>query len=292
MTASTRVVNIDTSRLSQLIVGSGVPWPSLTSALEHGDLHLLVCLPRLLELARLPEAKRQSVADFLDAVPTLIGQPDDVVENDELACACASTAGLSRRPPKPFARDTGDWGTQLNTPGYTAGDLLRIADVAREADAALRRLAEEHLTPARMLRAQAAVVRDPLVRVRSALHQHLAIQRQRHPTYALGLAADDIIKVAGGLAAFPMFQVKAKLLTVRLTRHMVGEPNDVFDEEIAKFHPYCELSVLDSKTRNRFWEADLPRRRQVVASLDQADQLVASCTDASTPNPFYLPPHS
>ncbi len=291
MTPSTLALNIDTSRLSKFIEDpEHNDCVDLFRELARGDCYLVVCFTRVMELSRIEPRRRANIVSFLREVPTLIGQPEEVLEQDELKSACAALSGLKRRPPKPFARDTADWGYAPNTIGGDASDLLAIADPSMEDFAHLRRIADKHVEMARQLRTNAAVVRDRPVHLRHALHRHLADHRRKTPQYGGTLSADQIISHAGGLGAFPTFEVKAELLAARLSHRNPAESNDAFDEDIARYHPYSAVSVLDNATVDRFWGARIPGRERVVAKLADAMQVVRRVRSGEyAVNDFYLP---
>lgn len=291
MTPPAIALNIDTSRLSQFVENlERNDCVDLFRELTRGDCYLVVCLTRVMELSRIEPARRANIISLLREVPTLIGQPEEVLEQDELKSACAALSRLERRPPKPFARDTADWGYALNTLGGSAADLLAIADPSMEEFADLRRIADEHVETARQLRTNAAVVRDRPVHLRHALHSHLADHRRRTSQYGGTLSADQIISHAGGLRAFPTFEVKAELLAARLNHRSPAESNDVFDEDIARYHPYSAVSVLDNATVKRFWAARIPGRERVVAKLTDALEVIRRVRAGELAvHDFYLP---
>jgi hypothetical protein len=194
MAAPILVANVDTSRLSPLAEHSSDPeCVPLVDALVRGDVHLVICHSRVFELSSLAPSRRSTLLSFLRDVPTLIGQPESVLEEDELTRACVAVAGETRRPPQPFARGTVDWGYAINAIGGTAADLLAAFDSdSQEADS-LRELAKQHVTTAREFCERAAVVSDRAAHLRAQLERHLAERRLTAPTYGGGLDAQTII---------------------------------------------------------------------------------------------------
>jgi len=268
-------LNVDTSRLSLLASNPEHPGHSrILRILEAGDVAAVVCISRVVELSKMPDRKRRNVVALLRSIPTLIGQPESVLQEDELACGCAKAMRLSRRPPKAFARDTGDWGYFKNAPGGTAADLLEVADPTSAEAVGFRLMADEHIGHADIVRDSAAVVSDRTVALRLALERHLKDFRLRTEAYASGFSAEEIIAAAGGLAAFPSFEVGAELVAARLIRASVGEANDLLDEDIARYHPYSAASLLDHATKNRFWAAGIRGRERVTSTFEECAQVI------------------
>lgn len=281
-------LNIDTSRITSLVQGTP-EGAAVLRVLQGPNAFLVVCKVRIVELARLPVQAKTEVVALLRDVPTLIGQSDDVLAEDELACACAHAAGLTRRPPEPFARDTATWGRSFNALGGRAADLLAHWDPTWSQNTAFRAAASQHISLAAAFGERAAVVQDPLIVVRLELQRHLAEHRARNLTYARGLDADMIIDRVGGVEAFPTFQVQAALLRARLPRRSPGEPNDLFDESIAQYHPYSAVSVLDRLTHDRYHASGLPGRDRVTHQLARVPDLVDRARNGDAiPKPFYL----
>ena len=190
------VLNIDTSRITTLLRQTA-EGDAVLRVLQNADAFLLICMVRIVELGRLPAKVKTDVVALLRDVPTLIGQSDDVLAEDELACACAHATGIARRPPEPFARETATWGRRFNALGGKAADLLALWDPNSLQSLAFRSAASQHISLAARYGAQAAVVQDPLILIRLELQRHLKDQRTRSPTYAQGLDADSIIDRVG-----------------------------------------------------------------------------------------------
>lgn len=278
----TLVANLDTSRISALVASSAVAGVRpLKSLLENGELHLVVCLARVLELAALSPAKRLEVVHFLRAVPTLIGQPEDILQSDELRNGCLRAVGRQiPRAPRAFARGTADWGTEINAQGGTAADLLELYDCQSPEARQLKALGPAHVPVAIEAGIAAAVVSDREVHLRDDLSRHLADIRARNRDYASNLDADEVIERNGGISAFPTYDVSAALLVARLLaqRH---EANDLLDEDIAKYHPYSAVSVLDRATANRFWRANVAGRERVTFDLSASVGIVERVRDGA-----------
>lgn len=286
---TTPVLNVDTGRISQLAESpADGEWKDLVDTLSRGDAYIVVCLTRIHELSRLSAQRRATVVSFLRQVPTLIGQPEDVLEEDELACACASAAGLSRRAPQPFARTSDSWGTAFQAPGGTAADLLEVWDPTSPEVQVLASLGPLHIRLAQGLAQPAAVTTDRAVHLRAALQHHLARWRASSRDYGANLSAQEVIDRVGGLEAFPAFRVVADLLAARLGREHAGHANDLFDENIARYHPYCAVSVFDRATANRFREAKIAGGERVTHRLGEVMTLLGAGSSSVTP--FYLAP--
>jgi hypothetical protein len=133
-------LNLDTSRVSQLALEpQRAGAPELVRMLEAGDCALVVCFSRLIELGSTrDEMQRRAIVAFLRGVRAYFGQPVSILEQDELAVACARATGLTRRPPKAFAIDGEDWGTEGRIPGSTPADFLEQVDPSEESVAKLR----------------------------------------------------------------------------------------------------------------------------------------------------------
>lgn len=278
----TLVANLDTSRISALVASSADAGARPLRALfENGDLHLAVCLARVLELAALSSAKRREVVHFLQAVPTLIGQPEDTLQTDELRNGCLRAVGSEiPRAPRAFARGTADWGTAINAQSGTAADLLELYNSQSPEARQLKTIGSVHVPVALEVGAAAAVVKDREVHLRDDLSRHLADIRARNPAYASGLDACEVIERNGGIAAFPTYDVSSALLVARLLdeRH---EANDLLDEDIATYHPYSAVSVLDRATANRFWRANVAGRERVTFDLSASAGIVERVRDGA-----------
>lgn len=283
------ILNIDTSRLMQLADGSDTNARTLVRELQGGSVCLNICILRAMELGRMPGDRRARMVSFLRDVQTVIGQPDEVLHSDELASACARATERVRRPPRPFARSTADWGLAFNALGGTAADLVALSESILEQDTALRSLLREHVFEALAHGRRAAVLSDRLVVVRAELEQHIAQFRLLNAGYADGLSAAQVIDRVDGIAGFPSYQVLAELLAARLVQRNPADRNDLVDEEIAKYHPYSAVSIFDRATTNRFWQATLPGRERVALDFKRAvEVLEAVRSGAQSPREFIL----
>ncbi len=204
---TTPVLNIDTSRITQLAEGPAHgEWKDLVETLSRGDAYIVVCLTRIHELSRLSAQRRATVVSFLRQVPTLIGQPEEVLEEDEMACACASATGRARRAPQPFARTSDSWGTALQAQGRTVADLLDVWDSTSPEAQALASLGPLHIRLAQGLAHPAAVTTDRAVHLRAALQNHLTTWRARARDYGASVSPPDfrctsVTRTARGSAA-------------------------------------------------------------------------------------------
>lgn len=268
-------INIDTSRISKLALAPCDPdHLLLVRELERGSTYLIVCFTRIRELTRIdPDSKRRIVA-FLRNVPTLLGQPESVLEESELAAGCALAVGTSPAPARPFALESSDWGSSDHTKGQSAADILEMATPQITQDGRLRSMADAADYAARALGPRAAVVLDRTAPARAALSRHLEHHRATLGDYGSGLSAGQVFNRAGGLSGFPSLQVVAELRAARLAESNPAARNDMFDEDIARFHPYSAVSIFDHATTARFWRARVPGFERVVSDVSRAPEVV------------------
>ena len=48
----------------------------------------------------------------------------------------------------------------------------------------------------------------------------------------------------------------------------------MFDEDIARFHPYSAVSILDNATTTRFWSAQVHGFERVVSEIGRASEIL------------------
>lgn len=268
-------VLLDTNHLSDLARDPSAPASTeVIRRLHRGDGVLAIGLFNLLELADPAFKDLPEVFALLRDVPTVLANPYENVEDEEFALAVAKANGLTRRPPRVFAKDTSEWGYHVGPVGGGPVDMI-------EAFRQLPGSREEILAKATwgaessMMKDSAALIREPELPLTLALQRHLDMQRLRFPGYGNGLTASQVIERVGGNAAFPGYQVQESLLAQRMKDPgQKSTKNDVFDEFIAFYAPYAAATALDRRTFHRARMAKLSSVPRMTRDLSQVPAIL------------------
>jgi predicted nucleic acid-binding protein len=271
----TNVVVLDTNHLSDL---ARDPSSSVTSrvirCLQSGDAILAVPFLVLLELSEPKFRSFGEVKALLSELPHVLANPDENVRDEEMAFVCAQVIGQVRRRPRVWARDTSEWGYHH---GPAGGNAVNLLDAFRDLNAERAALHNTAAKGAResMMKADAALIREPLLPLTLALQRHLDFQRLRHARYAEGLSAQDVIRLAGGKEAFPGYQMHESLVGARLgDAGQKSTKNDVYDEYIAFYAPYAAVTALDRRMLHRARTAKLPAVSRMTYRLSEVPEIL------------------
>ena len=245
---------LDTNHLSNLARESNSDASAeLLRRLSSGRTTLVVTLVNLLEMSNPAFSSVGEVRALLQDLPHVLANPFEDVQEEEIACACVRAAGstLSRRSPRVFARDTSEWGYHGGPVGGTAVDMLdafRTEPSPRNDVLAMAALGAN----ASMMKDNAALIKQPSLPLELAVDRHLQTHRMRYSAYAGGLTAAEVISRAGGDAAFSGYHVQESLTRQRmLDAGQKSTANDVLDEYIAFYAPYCAATIVDRGTFHR-----------------------------------------
>jgi hypothetical protein len=273
--ANQLVIVLDTNHLSDLARDPTAPEPSaVLTRLEKGDAALAISLFQLLELSD-PQFKSVDVLrTILRSVPHVLANPYENVEDEEMAVACARATGLTRRPPRVWARDTSEWGYHGGPAGGTAVNMLDAFSVMTDERESVRAFAE-HGAQGSMMKSGAALIRRPLLPLTLALQRHIDLQRLRLPSYGGGLSAAEVIERVGGKSAFPGYQMQEALLEQRMKDPgQKSSANDVYDEFIAFYAPYAAVTAVDRRTLHRAKMAKLEAAARMTRHLSEVPALL------------------
>jgi hypothetical protein len=198
---------------------------------------LAVSYLEILELAAPNFTSLPDLKALLRDLPHVLANPFENVADEEIAFVVARVNGLSRRPPRVFARDTSEWGYHLGPVGGTAVDMLDALSESTEQRDQIQAMARWGAQSS-MLKGEAALAKNPKLPLTLAVQHHLDHQRKIYKGYANGLSAEEILKRAGGRAAFPAYEVQESLVAERMAdKGQKSSANDVFDEFIAFYAP-------------------------------------------------------
>lgn len=273
------VLNLDTNHVSDLIRRhTDEDVRTVVRLLENGDAHLGLSLFHAVQLAHPSFQHWSNLKTLLEDVPIVLLQPREDIWEEEIASAvvraCSSQTAFTRRPPRVLARDASDWG---DVPGPVGGGIVDYIEYFRERPAAAEQfnaLGRHYVALAAMKR-DAFVVDNPLGPLELSVNDHIKRIQQTNPSYGCGRAAGDIVLEAGGLNAFPSFQVDHELTVYQLLHEsVIAKRGDVADQYIASYAPYVAVTVLDRATTHRVREAKLACAPRVQGKLGPVPAIV------------------
>jgi hypothetical protein len=270
-----RALLLDTNHISSIACApSGADEAEVLRRLHRGDAALTVSIFQIMELAHPDFAAVGEVKALLRDVPTLLANPFENIQDEEMACMVARAVGLSRRPPRVFARDTSEWGYLLGPVGGSPSDMIDAFTVLTEQRNGILSTAK-YGADSSMLKLEAALVRDPALPLTLALEDHLNERRANLPTYGSGLTATEIIQRTGGISDLPSYQVQESLVAERMKHAgQKSTPNDVIDEFIAFHAPYAAVTALDKRTVYRAKLAKLRHAERMTHRLSDIPALL------------------
>jgi hypothetical protein len=280
VTAPPLIILADTGHVSALAIE-----PSKDGAdevirrLDRGEVRLAIPFLAVVELANPAFAKVGEVRALLRDVPTLFANPFENVQEEEMALAVARANNLSRRAPRVFSRDMGNWGYSQGVAEATVVDMLDAMIAMPEVRGQLLATAALGARQS-MMKRQAKLIQEPLFPLTAELQDHLDIHRVSLPEYGHARNAAEIVAAVGGKAAFPGYQVIDGLATVRMKdTGQKSTGNDIIDEFNAFHSPYATATVLDRATVHRAKMAKLPHVERMTRSLTEVpgilDRVVA-----------------
>jgi hypothetical protein len=278
------IVVLDTNHLSDLAREPSAPESAaIIGRLERGDTALGISLFHLLELSDPRFKSADNLRALLRAVPNVLANPYENVEDEEMAVACARATGLTRRPPRVWARDTSEWSYHVGPAGGTAVDMLD-AFVAMSDEREQVRAFAEYGAQGSMMKSRAALVREPMLPLTLALQRHIDEQRLRFPGYANALTAREVIERAGGKSAFPGYQMQESLLDQRMKDPgQKSTANDVYDEFIAFYAPYAAVTAVDRRTFHRAQMARVEAVARMTRHLSEVPRLLDAVVRGDLP---------
>jgi len=268
------VLYLDTSHISEIARNSSAPGAeALLRILQSDRAALAISLMHFIELASPDFASVGDVKALLREVPIAFAVSTEEVWASEMAVSCALAGGKVREPPRVFCRTALDWCRGPSpTPGHAVDYLeafieqpelrVQILDVAAEA------------ARVSMMKAQAAIIRDPRLPLRLSVSNHLEEFRARNPDYAGGLTSEQVVDKAGGPPAFPSLAVFHCTISERLKlADQKSTINDVLDEYHAAYAPYAAATALDRRTVARVRHGGLAEKHRVTARLEEVSTL-------------------
>lgn len=264
------VLVLDTNHISDLArFSSTSESAAVIGRLQRGDAALAISIFHLVELSNSAFASIADARALLNDVPHVLANPYENIEDEEMASACAQATGRIRRSPRVWARDTSEWGYH---PGPAGGSALEMLDAFAAMDTQRDELLNlaDYGARASMMKANATLVKDPMIPLTLALQHHIDGRRGRFPSYADGLNASEILQSVGGKSAFPGYQMQEALVDQRMRDPgQKSSANDIFDEYIAFYAPYAAVTAVDRRTLHRAKMANVPALPRMTRYLGE-----------------------
>lgn len=248
-----RIVYLDTNHISSLARHPERPAVAdVLSAIRRRGYSVGISLLHLVELSAPTFVDRPAVGRLLDELPLAWAVHMDHLFDQEITAALAELAGETADPPTAFHPDpVAAWGMPrqaLVAPSEMLAALSRRPDIARPVHEQAQRAADLDA----LLKRQAAAVARPLEPLAASI-----LARTRSGTLRLSkalesLSPEELIERAGGLPAFPSYNV---FQLMGVSRHgderFPSRPNDVVDDLHAIYSPYVAVIGLDRTTFGR-----------------------------------------
>lgn len=269
-------LNLDTNHLSELAKAPTADGSrAVLDLLGAGKARLAISTFHLLELAAPGFRSVDKVRDLLRKVPTVLLNPLENIQDEELAVAVARATGRTRRPPRVFASSTVDWGYHIGSPGGGPVEMLGALSQLQGIRSDFLKVAA-YGAKVSMMKTDAAVIRTPGVPISLAMDRHISELRLRTSFYGDGLSGREILERVGGLAALPMHQAHEEIVIQRLRQlDQKSTGNDIFDEYIAAYAPYVTVTALDRRTYHRVRATNLPFVPRVTRELASIPEILA-----------------
>lgn len=250
---------------------------AVRALLDHKRAALAISLVHLHELSDPQFKDRDLVGQMLDQVPVLwaISFMDLFDEEVRRAFQTALTGDHPRLVV--FHSDLRH--------AWSAGALAEVPPVVDQLRifASQPRLRSQFVSTASrgvwldgIVKTAAAVLQDP----KGPILSRIGDMKLRETTAGLFLAGEyppeEVLERAGGLGAFPAYNVFQQLHRIRLgDAKFATKPNDLLDEWHACYLPYADLTALDRATVARCISARLPGLDRVTARLADVPTILA-----------------
>lgn len=269
-------LNLDTNHLSELARSSNAAdVQAVLCLLESGEARLAISYFHLLELAAPEFRSIDNVCALLRDAPSVLLNPFQDIEDEEIALVVARLTGNYRRPPRVFAASTAEWGYHIGPPGGGPADMLDAMEELQELRRQFLALAASGAQVS-MMKTQAALIRQPLGPLTLAVRRHLEDRRERLPSYACGLSAEQIVERARGTGAFPMLDTHERFVAARLRQlDQKSTGNDLIDEYIASYAPYVAVTAVDRRTYHRAHIGRVPSIARITRYLTEVPGIAA-----------------
>jgi len=247
--------------------------PSILAALRGRECYLGVSLLHLVELADPRFVDQPKVGALLDSVPLAWALHQSDLFDREIDAVVRSVLSGSAATAVAFYRDPIQaWG--MDEPAHILpSEMLSALSQNPGLGGQIRGAAGQAANNDKLLKTQAAAVQRPLEPLAAGIKER---QLRRTPSglhLLRPLDAEELIAKAGGLAAFPAYQVFQSMGVTRFKDHQFPSvPNDVLDDWHAVYAPYTAVTVLDRGTVGRFRSTRLPYQERVFSRLEDASK--------------------
>jgi hypothetical protein len=270
-------IYLDTNHLSSLVRAQSRPeCAAVLSLIADGSARVVFSLLHAIELSAPTYSSFEQTCEFLDSIPVLWAVLMPRIFDQEVEAGFARAAGGGVRLVRAFATTPAEALEHPELNGHPPSFLLR----ALRFEPGLREIffgaADSNARDFDRFKTDAAAVRRPEEPLLSRIQDHLLVTPG-------GLHLPDpvgpelILERAGGMAAFPAYQLFIQLGLTRLRdRRYRSERNDVVDEWHALYAPYVDAIALDRRTLGRLRSTKLPLVSRATASLAEIPRLVAS----------------
>lgn len=258
-----RVLYLDTNHISSLARHPGDPAAvAVRSGIRERGFALALSFLHLTELSAPSFVDRPAVGRLLDELPVAWAVHMHDLFDQEIAAAVTRLTGGTAGPPVAFHPDpVKAWGM----PEDAAVPPSKMLDALSRRPHIVRPVLQEALRAAGLdahFKRRAAAVARPLEPLAASI---LARARSGSlpATNALGsLSPDELVQRAGGLPAFPAYQVFQLMGVSRYQDEgFHSTPNDVVDDLHAVYGAYATVIGLDRRTLGRMRSMKLPNLR-------------------------------
>ena len=278
------VLYLDTNHISAL---ARQPWvgaaPQFLAALNDERCYLALSFIHLFELSNPRFVDRPMVGRLLDSVPLAWAVHQSDLFDLEITAALSRVLSGADAKAHPFYRDPVQaWGMPPEA-HVSCGETLDAIVARPDLGDDIRLFAGRAAEIDKRLKTQAAAVQRPI----EPLAASIKAANIRHTPAGLHLMApldpEAFIHRAGGLKAFPAYEVFQRLGVTRYgDSRFPTKVNDLLDDLHAVYAPYSAIMLLDGPTTARFRSARLLRQERVFSRLDDAvPTLSGLCSDAA-----------
>lgn len=272
------VLYLDTNHLSALARRpNDASSISVRQILDRRDATLALSLLHLHELSAPQFTDRDVVGEMLDRSPIVWAISFIELFDREVRHAFQTVTGGEARPVVVFYSDLRH--------AWSAPDLDEVPPIVEQLRAFAKRpdLRSGFLQTASrgvwldgIMKTSAAVLRDPKAPILSRIKDMKLDTTQTGIVLPKPYPAEELLKRAGGLAAFPAYNVFQQLHRIRLgDGRFATKANDLLDEWHACYYPYADVTALDRATVARCRSARLPGLDRVTARLGDVPALLA-----------------
>jgi hypothetical protein len=272
------VLYLDTLHISRLARHPGdASSAAILSLLQKRSARLAFSVLHMVELSDPGFKSFPDVCTLLDSVPIAWAILPQKLFDREVEAGFARAVGAQPAQVRAFFDTPAAALNHLELENAPPSDALQMMRENPHLRAILLDEADVHARDYDAIKAEAAAVRRPLEPLCARIRDQQIRQTPAGILLQVPLAPEIILERAGGLPAFPAYEVFQALNVTRLrdTKYRT-ERNTIIDEWHAIYSPYVTAMALDRATARRFLSTRLPATDRVTEKIDDIPAILSA----------------